>query len=210
MLGITVICVAAVVIAALARIARSAPGRPEIRTGATALSIVMPLGIAIFALAGPLQKGWASRARTPASLLGAHGASASPRTAPARATTAAKGPLDRAFSTTVQGSVSQNNAGSGAIVELDMQLGGGGQMRVRLGGAPLPQGGLSLTGSQVAITAAGMPSAAVGRVISLDGGHLVARVTDASGSVVDLNANVSIDQNSGAVSGTLSGAPVGG
>jgi len=83
-------------------------------------------------------------------------------------------------------------------------------MRVRLGGAPLPQGGLSLTGSQVALTAPGMPSAMVGRVLSLTGDTFDARVTDTSGAVVDLHVNLAIDQNSSGVSGTLTGAPIGG
>jgi DMSO/TMAO reductase YedYZ heme-binding membrane subunit len=210
MLALTVACVAGVVVAALARIARTPSVSPGIRTGATALSIITPLGLAIFTLAGPLQKGWARRAGTPPSLFGVHrsaSTTAARPTAPAR-----RGPLDRTFSATLTGSATQNAAADGAIIELDMRLGGGakGQMRVRLGGAPLPQGGLSLTGSQVALTAPGMPSAMVGRVLSLTGDTFVARVTDASGAVVDLRVNLTIDQNSGAISGTMIGAPVGG
>jgi methionine sulfoxide reductase heme-binding subunit len=213
MLLLTVACLAAVVVAVLARVARAASASPGVRTGATALSVVTPLGIAIFALAGPLQKGWAKTAGTPAKLLGAPSTAAHPvvlHTAPA--STTAKGPLDHAFSATLSGTASQTAAAGGAIVDLSLQMGGrvNGQMRVRLGGAPLPSGGLSLTGSQVDVTAPGMPSAMTGRVLSLQGNQLDARVTDASGSVVNLHVNLSIDQNSGAVTGSVTGTPAGG
>jgi ferric reductase like protein len=213
MLLLTVACLAAVVVAVLARLARTVSAGPGIRTGATALSVVTPLGIAIFTLAGPLQKGWAKKAGTPATLLGVPSGAVRPaalRTTPARTT--AKGPLDHPFSATLSGTASQSAAGNGAIIALSLSLGGGatGQMRVRLGGAPLPEGGLQLTGSQVDLTGPGMPSAMVGQVVSLSGGQLAARVRDASGSVVDLHVSLSIDQNSGAVTGSVTGSPVGG
>lgn len=216
MLLLTVGCLAAVLIALLARLSRTGSASPGLRSGATALSVVTPIGIAIFALAGPLHKGWAARAGTPGRLLGAH---TDPHTDPVRragssSTTApavAKGPLDRAFTAPLSGNASQSAASSGSIIELSLRLGGsvGGQMRVRLGGSPLPQGGLSLTGSQVDLTAPGMPSAMVGRVQSLAGTSFAARVTDASGSVVELHANLSIEAGSGSVTGTLTGVPVG-
>jgi hypothetical protein len=211
MLALTVACVAAVVIAVLGRIARAPSANGGLRAGATALSVATPIGIAVFALAGPLAHGWARRAGTPLKLLGAPvtASHTAPAAAPA-ATSTAKGPLDKAFSATLSGNVSQSTASGGAIVELQLRLGGGanGQMRVRMGGSPLPGGGLSMTGSQVALTAPGMPSALVGRILSLSGTRFVARVSDTSGSVVDLNANLTIDGNSGAVTGTLSGNPV--
>jgi hypothetical protein len=46
-----------------------------------------------------------------------------------------------------------------------------------------------------------------GDVVSLQGDSFRARVTDQSGTVVDLHANLNIDQNSGAVTGTLTGRP---
>ena len=90
-----------------------------------------------------------------------------------------------------------------------MRLGGGvkGQMRVRLGGAPLPERGLQLTGSQVDLSAPGMPSAMAGQIASLSGSRFKARATDQSGTVVDLDANVNIDQSNGTVTGTLTGNP---
>jgi hypothetical protein len=81
-------------------------------------------------------------------------------------------------------------------------------MRIRLGGAPLSNGGLSLTGSQVDITAPGMPSALGGRVLSLTGDRMLARVSDVSGTTVELRINLSINQDTGTVTGTMTGTPI--
>jgi DMSO/TMAO reductase YedYZ heme-binding membrane subunit len=210
LLLLTVLCVAAVLIAVLVRVGRAAGASDEVRAGAAALSVATVAGVAVFTLVGPLQPGWARRAGTPPSLLRVHTAAAAVSTT--TRTTSAKGPLDHAFTASLSGTVSQEAAAGGAIVELSLRLGGGasGQMRVRLGGQPLATGGLSLTGSQVALTAAGMPSAMVGKIVSLEGDQLEARVSDASGSVVDLRASLTIDQNTGDVSGTMTGDPVAG
>jgi hypothetical protein len=191
------------------RVGQADTASSGVRTGAAVLALATPLGLAIFALAGPLGHGWARRAGTPASLLGAAGGTshgtpvaAHKRTPPGR--------LDRAFSATVAGTASQSNEAGGAIVQLSMRLGGAvkGELRVRLGGSPLQGGGLSLTGSQVDLSAPGMPSVMAGQVVALQGSRFRARVTDQSGTVVDLHANLSIDQSSGAVTGTLTGSPV--
>jgi methionine sulfoxide reductase heme-binding subunit len=223
LLALTVVCMVAVAAAVLVRISRASDAGSGVRAGATLLSVAAPIGIVIFTLAGPLQKGWARRAGTPLRLLG--GAHFVSRTVPPQAASAArssaasttsrtsgKGPLDRPFSASLNGIVSQTPSQGGAIVELSLRLGGqvSGQMRVRMGGAPLPEGGLSLTGSQVDLTGPGMPSVMAGKVVSLQGDSFLARATDASGSVVDLRANLSIDQNTGAVTGTLTGTPLAG
>jgi sulfoxide reductase heme-binding subunit YedZ len=211
LLALTIGCVAAVVIALLVRIARAQTATPGVRTGAAVLAIVTPLALAIFALAGPLRPGWSRRAGTPASLLGAAGGGSVSRGRPVSTHShSGTGPLDHPFAATLTGTATQSNQPGGAIVQLSMRLGGSaqGQMRVRLGGAPLQSGGLSLTGSQVDLSAPGMPSAMVGRLLALQGNRFRARVTDSSGTTVDLDANVNIDQNSGTVSGTLTGRPV--
>lgn len=206
MLGLTVVCLAAVAAAMMIRVARAAGATPSMRAGATVVALAAPVGIAAFTLAGPLQKGWARRAGTPAGLLGPGRASVA-RTVAVRAS--GRGPLDRPFRASLLGSVSQASAAGGAIIELGLRLGGevDGQMRVRMGGSPLPGGGLSLVGSQVDLTGPGMPSAMTGKILSLQGDTFLARVSDVSGSIVDLRANLSIDQTSGNVTGTLTGTP---
>jgi methionine sulfoxide reductase heme-binding subunit len=210
MLALTIACLVAVLAAVFTRIGRTSAAGGGLRAGATALSVATPIGIAIFALAGPLAHGWARKAGTPLNLLGAKPVAAT-RVAPV-ATTTGKGPLEKAFSATLSGSVTQTASAGGAIVELQLRLGGGagGQLRVLIGGSPLPGGGLSMTGSQVDLTSAGMPSALAGKIVSLTGTNFLARVSDASGSVVDLRGVMTIDGNTGTVTGTLSGTPVGG
>ncbi len=209
LLVLTVLCVAAVVIAVLVRIGRTPAVGPGIRAGSTALAIATPVGLAAFTLAGPLQKGWAKRAGTPP--LHIAPSAVLPRQPVSPAPTPAAS-LTRTFTATLFGTVTQTSTASGAIVELNLRLGGGvtGRMRIRLGGAALPEGGLSLTGSQVDLTGPGLPSALAGKVVSLEGDRLVARVSDSAGSVVDLRAGLAIDQNTGNVTGTLTGTPVGG
>ena len=209
MLVLTAACTAAVVVAVFTRIGRAASADDGIRAGAAAASLAMVLGLVIFTVAGPLQRGWARRAGTPLRLLGATHLVSVRASQGVPASTVAAGPLDRQFTATLRGSVSQQDAGGGAIVQLSLQLGGGeqGQMRIRLGGSPLPSGGLSLTGSQVDLTAPGMPSAMTGQIVTLEGTQFLARVSDVSGSVVDLRGALKI--NGSAVTGSLAGSPVG-
>jgi DMSO/TMAO reductase YedYZ heme-binding membrane subunit len=211
MLALTVACVAAVLAAVLARLAAVDEERGGIRGGALVLSVLVPLGMAIFAIQGPLAHGWASRAGTPASLLFSSAASHPAATA-ATQTTAAKAPPDpvsHSFSARLSGHISQSPEPNGAIVQLLMNVTGGvrGQLRVRLGGQPLQTGGLSMTGSQVDLSVVGAPGVFAGQVVQLEGGRIFARVSDSTGKTLHLAANLNIDQNSELVTGDLSGSP---
>jgi methionine sulfoxide reductase heme-binding subunit len=205
MLLVTVACVAAVLVAVGARLTRADAG---FRAPGAALLVLTPLGLAAFTLLGPLQHGWARRAGTPSSLL--------PRSfVPARAAVPARaGPdtLKAPFVASLTGTMTQTQVAGGAIVNLALRVGGGahGLLRIRLGGAPDAAGGVSMTGSQVDLIARGLTSVAQGRIVRLNGQQLVARVRDASGSVLNLQASLNIDQNTGTVSGTLSGSRIGG
>ena len=61
MLALTVVCIMAVLIAVWARIANVDPAHSGLRAPATALAVITPIGLMIFTLAGPLQRGWAQR-----------------------------------------------------------------------------------------------------------------------------------------------------
>src|SRR5205823_392607 len=122
--------------------------RSVLRSGAFGLAVVAPVGIAIFAVQGPLAHGWARRAGTPAKLLGPSAAGA-PASAQIPKTTTQPPPVDpasRPFTDRMSGTVSQTATSGGAIIQLQLRLNGHvqGTLRVRLGGQPLPSGGLSL------------------------------------------------------------------
>ena len=157
MLALTVACVVAVLVAVLVRVARTPTATPGVRTGAAAAAIIRRSALAIFTLAGPLAHGWARSAGTPAKLLGAAPHRPRPAATPV-SRTPLRAPARQARSRRRSPAAHPDQRRpSGAIVELSMRLSGGadGQLRVRLGGAPLPSGGLSMTGSQVDLDGAG-------------------------------------------------------
>jgi sulfoxide reductase heme-binding subunit YedZ len=206
MLALTVGCTVAVLVAVAVRIGRAAPELRGVRGAATALALATPVGLAAFALAGPLQRGWARRAGTPATLLAK--SFAGPVSNAGRASPVPSG----SFSAALVGNVKQTSEPGGAVVDLALRLSGGarGRLRVRLAGAPLDGGGLSMTGSQVVLSAVGMPSIMQGQIVALNGPSFVARVAGATGTVLDLRANLTIDGRSGAVRGTVAASPAGG
>ncbi|MFL5824689.1 MAG: ferric reductase-like transmembrane domain-containing protein [Solirubrobacteraceae bacterium] len=211
MLLLTAACVAAVLAAVLARLGRTERAPAGIRGVASMLAFAVPLGMAIFAVQGPLQHGWAGRAGTPASLLGAGAASKAARNpAPAHPSVPRHvDPTSQSFTARMSGRVSQSPEPGGAIVQLLMNLTGNvrGELRVRMGGQPLDTGGLSMTGSQVDLSVAGAPQVFAGRIVELQGDHFLARVSDRAGAVLSLSASVSIDQPAETVTGTVSGGP---
>jgi sulfoxide reductase heme-binding subunit YedZ len=201
MLALTAVCVGAVVVAACLRFGRSESTPEVLRGPAIALSLAVPVGIAAFTLLGPLGTGWAKRAGTPSSLL----AKAVPAAAVVRTSTPVPGsaPVPKSFTATLSGGVTQSNVSGGALVDLNLHLSGGarGRLRVRLAGAPIPGGGLSMTGSQVDLLKTGLPSVLTGQISSLAGQDFVAKVN--GGGVLTLNVHLNIDQQTGTVSGTL-------
>lgn len=115
------------------------------------------------------------------------------------------------FSAKLDGTVTQTPEPGGAVVDLALRVSGQvqGRLRVRLGGAPLEGGGLSMTGSQVDLTAAGLSSVLQGQIVSLQGQQFLARVANSAGTVLDLRAILNIDSQSGLVTGTLAASPAG-
>ena len=201
MLALTAACIVAVLVAVWTRIASASGQYAGLRGPATALAVVTPIGLAIFTLAGPLQRGWARRAGTPSSLLG----SARP---PVKVAPQPQ-PLSASFTANMAGTVSESQAPGGAIVDLSLRVHGqvSGRLRVRLGGVPIGgAGGLSMTGSQVDLALAGQPSVLQGRVVSLRGEDFDARLSNGR-STVDIHAQLQIDINDNTVTGTLAGAP---
>ena len=213
MLALTVVCIVAVLVAVWIRIA-SISDHAALRAPATALAVITPIGLVIFTLAGPLQRGWARRAGTPASLLGHAPAGASARAAASASSSGGgsgggSGALSGPFTANVAGTVRESAAPGGAVVDISLRTSGRvrGRLRIRIVGEPIGGGGLQMTGSQVDLAAAGVPSVYQGSINSLQGTELRARVADSQGSAVDLHVVLQIDAQSNQVTGTLSGAP---
>ncbi len=211
MLVLTAACVAAVVVAVCVRIARADPGFAGLGRLAVALSVATPIGLIAFTLLGPLAHGWARRAGTPTNLL--------PKTpvpvaavVPTSSRVAPRTSSPKAFSALLAGSVTQGEVPGGAVIDLNLRLRGGarGRLRVRLGGSPIPGGGLSMTGSQVDLIANGLPSVMEGQISSLAGQEFVARVLGSSGAALTLHGRLQIDSQSGSVTGLLSASPAAG
>lgn len=122
------------------------------------------------------------------------------------------GALKVPFSARLAGTIKQTPRAGGALVDLALRLSGAvhGRLRIRMAGAPLTTGGLSMTGSQVDLLADGSNSLLAGRIVSLQGQTFLARVADASGGALDLQANLVIDNQSSAVTGTLTATAAGG
>jgi hypothetical protein len=208
---VTGACLLAVLLAVGSRIVRTGRGPALVRGGAAVAAVALPVGIVVFALAGPFAPHWARRAGTPTTLLRA--AAVQRASAPRRVVRTVppvhltRDHVPRTFTDSLDGTVRQSPATGGAIVDLVMRCEGAlsGTLRVRLAGAPVAGGGLSLTGSQVQLTASGLTAALQGRVRSLAGQSFDARVRNAVGTTVDLRVDLNIDAGSGTVTGTLVG-----
>lgn len=208
---ITLVCVLAVAIALWIRLQRVADLPLGVRTPAMAATAAVPVAIAVFTVAGPLQKGWAKKAGTPRTLLASssfvrvsrQGAS----TTGGSSSTAASSQLrvKLPFTASLAGSVSQTQAPGGAVVDLSMRVSGGahGRMRVRLAGAPIQGGGLSLIGSQVVLATEGMPSAMEGTITQLLGQRFDARLRDAYGHTIFVHVDLNINNGNGTATGAL-------
>jgi sulfoxide reductase heme-binding subunit YedZ len=210
-LAVTFACILVVSWAVVARVHRVSQLPDAARSASVAAALLAPVGLAAFTVIGPLGSDWPARAGTPPSLLGAAARTAARVTSTPSTTTAAP-PLATAklklpFTARLAGHLSQSTAQGGAILDLELRLSGGvsGALRIRLGGQPTGGGGLSLTGSQVDLLAAGMSQAMQGQVTTLEGTHLTARVTGAREAPLNLIADLQIDNQTGSVTGSLQG-----
>ena len=218
-LAVEVICVVAVVGAAAWRLLTGRARSVWWRVGAGAAGCVALLGIAIFALAGPLQPGWSRRAGTSAKVL-AQLSSSTSTTAPAGVSqgssgTSAPGPTPTStptasgsgipptpFSANVSGSYQTSTPTSAGQVEvvLTMQVAGrsSSPLVVRLDGTAV-NGGVAMSSSRVTW------GEDTGTVTALNGSTIEAAVSGGAGSM-DLAMDLVLDRSSGSVTGTVSGS----
>jgi Ferric reductase like transmembrane component len=198
MLLLSVGCLAAVLLAFGWRVAATAPGSAGRRLATGALTIG-PIALIVWVALGPLAGNWAARAGTPPNLL--------PSAPPASVGTgaqAARG-LQVPFEARLTGSLRQRTLASGlATVQLRMSMSGGasGSLDVTLSGQPLAGGGVAMSQSSVSLGPPANPRLYSGDVTALRGARILASASG-GGTSMRLTIDLTIDQESGAISGTV-------
>jgi len=206
MLALTLASVAAVLVAVLARLARTGTSA-NTRIGATSAATLSVIGLAVWLPGGPLAKGWAKRAGTPASVLNAF--RPAPENAVTKTASAPADPFGHAFSASFSGPIREGaSAGGTEVVDLKLRLDGSpdGILRIRLGGPPLPGGGLRMDRSAVTLGPQRSPGEYQGKVDFLQNTVLRARVGSAAGRALRLDISLSIEGNT--VQGTVNARPL--
>ena len=200
MLALTAACVLAVLIAVVWRVGAAAPESAGRRLAAGALA-AGPVALGVWLAGGPLAGNWAAHAGTPATLIAAVGSG--PATAPTASSLAVP------FTARLSGSVRQGASSESGLasVDLPMSMSGGaeGTLDVQITGQPQGDGGVAMTQSSVALGPPGQPTLYKGHIVALRGSRIVAAVSGSGGSL-RLQIDLSIDQASGAVTGTVRAA----
>ena len=203
MATLSALCAAAVAVAVLWRVLRSAAagGPRAAAVGATVLAVLVGV---VWYRSGPLQHGWARRAGTPATLLGgavtrSPAATAALASVQALPTTPYAAPLVGRFAQSgpdANGieSVAVNAVTRGTVAS---------RLRIDLWGTPLAGGGVAMSTSEVHYGPALSPSAYTGRIVGLDGSRVVVALHDAVGRPLSLELRLRIDHLSVHVDGTL-------
>jgi hypothetical protein len=194
-LGVTVACVVAVVLAGMWRLASGWPEHAGVRLAAGATGAVLAIGGFVWTVSGPLRPGWAARAGTPAVLLARV-------QAPATNTTAATQIPALPLTTNVSGTVGTTTSDSGTTtVTLNGQGTDSVAFQVVISGPATSGGGVQMTGSHVSFGPTGSPHQYSGLVSSLNGGSIQATVTNSAGTKVSLSFDLTLSGT--ALSGSL-------
>jgi methionine sulfoxide reductase heme-binding subunit len=204
MLTLTLACVGAVVVALGSRLA-APETRPAVQIGTAAITVLSGIGLAVWLPQGPLARGWARRAGTPAAVLAAF----APKAAVAPVRAASVDALAKPFTATIAGTIHSGSSADGiAVVDLSTRLSGGppGVLRIRIGGQALPEGGVQMDRSAVTLGPPADPSRYRGRIESLNNNQLRALVGSPEGRAVRLTVDLSLGQST--VGGQVQGTPL--
>lgn len=196
-LGVTVFCVVAVLLAGVWRLASGWPEHAAARLAAGGAAAALTIGVLAWTLAGPLRPGWAARSGTPAVLLArvrppAPGAAALPssRLPALPFTTDISGTAGTAPAQDATTTVTLSGQGISPVV-----------FHVVISGPAVAGGGVRMASSQVSFGTTASPHRYTGQVTSLNGSTIVAAVADGTGSRVTLSLDVSLSGS--ALSGSL-------
>jgi sulfoxide reductase heme-binding subunit YedZ len=201
MLVLTMTCVAAVTVAATARLARGWPGQATARlAGVAAVTVALAVGV-VWARQGPLALHWARRAGTPVRLLVARAV------VPVRRRTVPAG-LAAGFSGPVTGTMrSGRSRGGSTVVELLLHTQKA-TISVRLAGSVADAGGVVLRTSAVSVGPIGKPARFRGRVSNLAGDTVEALVASTGGAVLDVGLGLRLTGSQ--ATGNVTATPVAG
>ncbi|MBS2538618.1 ferric reductase-like transmembrane domain-containing protein [Catenulispora sp. NF23] len=196
-LGVTIACVAAVILAGGRRLVSGWPEHAVARVVAGVTAAVVVIVGLVWTVTGPLRPGWASRSGTPAVLLArvqapASGASAQTSQLPTLPfSTNVSGTTRTASSNSGTSTVTLNGRGADPVV-----------FQVVISGPAASGGGVQMTSSQVSFGPTSSPQQYTGQVSALNGGSIQATVTDSGGSRITLSLDLSLPGT--ALSGSLS------
>jgi DMSO/TMAO reductase YedYZ heme-binding membrane subunit len=180
------------------------------RAAAAVATVVVGMGLLVFAALGPLRPGWSHRSGTSSALLAqlakkyaASSATAAPAANPAVSSTtgAASGPVPTPpFTAGVTGTQSTSGPDSQGneqvTLSMHLQNAASTPLTVVLSGSAATGGGIAMSSGSVTL------GSAHGAVTSLSGGTLTASLSGAT--PMDLTLSLQVDQNSGGLSGTAS------
>ncbi len=217
---ITMGCLAAVLGALWWRLAGGQGEWDGVRAGAAGLSVIAPLVIVVWMLAGPLHPGWAARAGTPANLLasgnGSSTGSASSSTgngsSSGNSSSSATGSSSASsapapFTANLNGTITETgpDARGNTTVTIDGTLSGGasGTLHIELQGPADRGGGVEMASSAVTLGITGHSGQYKGQITRLGGTSINATVTDPAGRSLNLGVDLQIDRSGARVSGTV-------
>jgi methionine sulfoxide reductase heme-binding subunit len=204
MLLITAACILAAVVAIGWRIGTAPPASAPRRLGAGGLAAGL-IALVVWMASGPLARNWAARAGTPPSLLAAVHSSAGP------AITSNASSLQAPFTAQLNGTLHQSASSETGLAIIDLRLtmsrGASGSFAIRIEGQPVGDGGVAMSRSTVSLGPPGQSHLYGGRIVALRGSRMVAVASSSDGGSVRLDVNVSIDQATGSVSGTVRAQP---
>jgi Ferric reductase like transmembrane component len=215
-LTLTAICVLAVAIAVCTRTLRGWPDRRRVRSGALALTALLPIVLIVWLPGGPLGHSWARRSGTPVSLL----ASSTPTVASSGAGTPSRqtstpvspsGTLNGPFDVSLSGSIKQGPGPRAGLVAVKIATSFSGSVAGRLDieidGPPVGEGGVSLRSSHVTLGSPPTPVVYTGKIVALNGNRLLAKVRSSEGRSLSLQVALAVNAGAGTVSGTLAASP---
>ena len=205
MVLLTVACVATVLGAVGWRVVAGWPVMAGRRVAVSSVGLVAVVALAAWTITGPLRPGWAARAGTPRALLAGARVASTPSThtgrpSPPSSTVPTTAPAAASFPSppyqaSLTGTITQRPL-SASTVEVDIATRTSGALdalvHVVITGTGDGAGGVAMQQSEATFGPPGAPSRYRGRIVELEGTHMVLALTGPTGAVLELRLDLSI------------------